>query len=88
LIALNFNTINLRVCKGLSKAGKQASDYEIYVPSHTSCIMGRKTYLIRRKRDSRCWDDQDIEKEHFVKMCPCTNEDWECDYGFRPVMLP
>ena len=28
-----------------------------------------------------------MEREHFVKMCPCTIEDWECDYGFRAVAI-
>lgn len=44
--------------------------------------MGRKVYIIRRKKNSKCWDDQPMDKENFVSVCPCTELDWECDFGY------
>lgn len=38
---------------------------------------------MRRKRDAKCFNGQDLEKEYFVEYCKCTEEDWECDLNFH-----
>ena len=76
-----------RTCAGWSTAGTKKSDYEIWRPNHTSCVMGKKVYIIRRKKTSRCWDDQPIDSEKFVTICPCEDSDWECDFGFHHVKM-
>ena len=45
--------------------------------------MGSKIMIKRRKMDARCWNDYQSDKERFTKSCNCTDEDWECDYGFH-----
>lgn len=44
--------------------------------------MGNKVYVIRRKQTARCWNDQQAEHKNFVKSCSCSEEDWECDFGY------
>ncbi|KAH8109150.1 hypothetical protein DFH11DRAFT_958248 [Phellopilus nigrolimitatus] len=47
------------------------------------CIMGHKQWYRRRKPDADCYVghkfDDPVEHE---ENCPCTNEDYECDYNF------
>jgi len=38
---------------------------------------------VRRRRDAKCFNGQDLEKEYFVEYCKCTEEDWECDLNFH-----
>ena len=47
--------------------------------------MGRKIYIIRRKIEAKCWDDQAQDVEKLFKFCPCTEADWECDFGFDKI---
>jgi hypothetical protein len=61
------------------------SDYEYWSPLNyheQKCLFGRKLKYIRRKRDAKCFNPEDIEKPVAVEPCPCSDEDWECDYGY------
>ena len=44
--------------------------------------MGLKTLITRRKKSARCWNDELEDQTHKLQPCNCTNNDWECDYGF------
>ena len=37
---------------------------------------------MRRKRDRECFNGEDFEKKRIIDYCPCTDDDWECDFGF------
>jgi hypothetical protein len=39
--------------------------------------------IYRRKADARCWNDYVVDKEKYIKPCDCTEDDWECEYGFH-----
>jgi hypothetical protein len=44
--------------------------------------MGRTTTYIRRKRNSKCFNPQEWDKISSIEICPCTEENYECDTGF------
>jgi len=40
----------------------------------------------RRKRDAQCFNPNDKENVVFVKNCNCTEQDWECDFGYQETI--
>ena len=56
-------------------------DYETWQPyGADKCFMGRKVTYIRKYPDSLCYNDlKTLEK---IEDCECTEDDYECDYGF------
>eukprot|EP01134_Creolimax_fragrantissima_P001023 CFRG1023T1 len=68
------------------------ADYNEWSPSdgrisNQRCVLGHKLVYKRRKSTSKCFNDIDYELEKSNTSCPCTKEDFECDYGFfRPTI--
>lgn len=61
------------------------SDYEYWSPTNykdQKCLFGKRQKFIRRKRDVKCFNPDDYEKVVSTEPCACTEEDWECDYGY------
>ena len=48
-----------------------------------TCIMGHKQWFRRRKASAECFVDKEFEDivPHY-EPCPCTVDDFECDYNF------
>ena len=47
------------------------------------CLMGRKQWYRRRKADAKCFVDEEFKDPVAqYETCPCTKEDFECDYNF------
>ncbi|KAI9889375.1 MAG: vacuolar protein sorting/targeting protein PEP1 [Vezdaea aestivalis] len=49
------------------------------------CLMGHKQYYRRRKRNADCFIKEKVEdptKRVKTEQCDCTDEDFECDFGF------
>lgn len=44
--------------------------------------MGHVTQYTRRKGDATCFNPAKLEKHHRTKNCPCTERDYECDFGY------
>lgn len=89
LIFVDFSTLKKRVCSGIWKPGDEESDYEFWIPSshdQGKCVFGKKMRYVRRKRNADCFNGEDYEKKVIVDFCPCSEEDWECDYGFYRKM--
>ena len=85
VIYLDFASLKKRVCSGLWNPGAEDSDYEIWIPgSHdqSKCLFGKRVKYVRRKREADCFNGEDYEKKNIVDFCPCSEEDWECDFGF------
>jgi len=62
------------------------TDYEEWTPSNylrAGCLMGRDTIYLRRKQDAKCFTARDLDHVISVKSCPCTEEDYECDFEFE-----
>ncbi|KAL8275914.1 hypothetical protein Esti_000176 [Eimeria stiedai] len=87
LFHLDFAALNQQKCKGIWAADSVSSDYETWSPSDgrtgEKCILGKHITYTRRKQTSECFNGRDFERPRSVKVCPCTIEDYECEYGFE-----
>lgn len=46
-------------------------------------MFGEKISYIRKKKDAECYNHKSIgELRKEVEACECTEEDFECDFGF------
>ena len=86
IFSFNFEGVLDRQCKKLDD--EKESDYEKWYArldedQQPDCLMGHKQYFWRRKQDSLCFVNNEFE--HPVaeeEDCPCTDEDYECDFEF------
>lgn len=47
------------------------------------CLMGQKQSYRRRMADKDCFVDEEFkDPEPYFESCPCSREDFECDYNF------
>ncbi len=46
------------------------------------CLLGHKVTYTRRKREAACFNPQKLETAVTHDNCACTEEDFECDYGY------
>lgn len=37
---------------------------------------------MRRKREAACFNSEEFDKKMYIDRCNCTEEDWECDFGY------
>ncbi|KAA3676961.1 sortilin [Paragonimus westermani] len=63
-------------------------DYEVWIP-HSSpdgaqdgCLLGLKQRFKRLKKDSLCINEYGMDPLLHSEPCPCTPEDFECEYGY------
>ena len=87
-IALDFTSMHERVCEGNFAAFQDptGTDYEYFTPNGKTspeCLLGAKTTYIRRKRAAQCFNPQHFEYIANYEACKCTEDDWECDYGYE-----
>eukprot|EP00759_Apiculatamorpha_spiralis_P054460 PhF_6_TR693/c2_g1_i2/m.1112 len=65
------------------------SDVESFVPAsalETTCLLGRQITYTRRKPGADCFFSPSAPCPTPVRTpCPCTNDDYECDFGYMPV---
>jgi len=86
VISINFKKLHTEICSGNWEPNAPDSDYEYWIPTNykgDKCVFGQKIKYIRRKRESKCFNPQEFDKKLITESCPCTEEDWECDYGFE-----
>uniref|UniRef100_A0AAY4CY45 VPS10 domain-containing protein n=1 Tax=Denticeps clupeoides TaxID=299321 RepID=A0AAY4CY45_9TELE len=49
------------------------------------CVLGYKERFLRLRKDSVCWNGRDYVVMTDPTPCPCTLDDYQCDFGyFRP----
>jgi hypothetical protein len=89
VVGLNFQSLNERRCNNPEEPDSKESDYEKWSPTDGrdghQCLMGKKSYYVRRKRESDCYNGQEFDRKMFVEHCTCTTYDYECEEGFsRP----
>ena len=85
VIPLDFSELHKRICIGSWEPGALKSDYEYWVPhwhNNTKCVLGKKTKYVRRKRNSLCFNGLEFDKKIILDYCKCTEEDYECDFGY------
>ncbi|KAK3799662.1 hypothetical protein RRG08_027168 [Elysia crispata] len=69
---------------------KAADDYEPWIPhfslskieGHQGCLLGRKEEFKKIKPGSWCRNGYSHVVEKREEKCSCSQEDYECDYGF------
>ncbi|KNC82871.1 hypothetical protein SARC_04850 [Sphaeroforma arctica JP610] len=82
ITTLDFTEYLGRPCLDADYTSWSPSDGRI---SNQRCVLGHKRVYKRRKNTAKCFNDVDYELETSNTSCPCTKEDFECDYGyFRP----
>lgn len=85
VVGIDFSSLHERVCKGADSPNSEESDFEYWTPNgyiSPSCLLGRKVSYVRRKRESECFNGEELERKNFIENCECTEEDWECDLGY------
>lgn len=86
VIGLDFSSLHEPQCKNPENPDTENSDYETWSPNDGraghECLLGKKVVYVRRKRNSECYNGVAFERITQVKFCDCTDEDYECDYGF------
>lgn len=83
---LDFSEYHLRFCKGFEKPDENDSDYEKFVPhsyQNSKCILGKSIHYVRKKPKVRCINPDHYQFYYVDSYCQCTNEDYECDIGFK-----
>jgi len=88
LFQMDFSGLHEPRCKGIESAGDPSSDYELWSPSDGradggKCLLGHQVRYTRRRRAAACFNGEQYERSEFRKTCPCTEEDYECDYGYE-----
>jgi len=61
-------------------------DYKEWSPTdnpNVDCLLGQTVVYQRRLPQRVCYNGNDFVRGTTVKTCPCSLDDYECDYGFR-----
>jgi len=86
VVHINFRDLHERTCTGIETPGTPSSDYEYWTPTpqgSVSCMLGKITQYIRRKRDRECFNPAHQKPAVLTLHCPCTRADYICDYCFE-----
>ncbi|CAD8059049.1 unnamed protein product [Paramecium primaurelia] len=86
IVKIDFSQIHGRECIGEDQPSSENSDYELWSPTgkiNPDCLMGMKVEYVRKKRDAKCFNGEDLQRQHSIQYCQCTEEDWECDLNFH-----
>jgi hypothetical protein len=91
IIGIDFSSLHEPQCRNPDSPDTDSSDYETWTPNDgrlgQECLMGKKTTYVRRKRKAECYNGLDFERKTEVKHCDCSDDDYECDYGFARSYL-
>jgi len=87
VVSLDFSDFHERQCQGQDTPNSPDSDYELWSPADAlnanGCLLGRNVQYIRRKRQAECFNPSNIKSQVISQSCPCTREDYICDYCFE-----
>ncbi len=87
VIGLDFSSLHEPQCRNPENPDTAESDYEKWTPNDgrggKDCLLGHKVTYIRRKREALCYNGLDYEKKITIENCHCTEDDYECDFGFE-----
>lgn len=80
IFSIDFDGLHERKCKSNDFKRWWARLDEDGKPD---CLMGHKQYYRRRKSDADCFIAEEFnDPQPGYETCPCTDEDFECDYNF------
>ncbi|XP_075997838.1 VPS10 domain-containing receptor SorCS1-like [Genypterus blacodes] len=77
LVKVDFRSIFSHQCT--------SEDYETWQLHNEdeACVMGMKRFFQKLKANARCVKARDQYIPQMWQSCPCTEADFECDYGFE-----
>ncbi|CAH3016922.1 unnamed protein product [Porites evermanni] len=79
VITVDFEKVLTRHCGN--------DDYEDWVAheggKNNGCLLGKKVTFKRLKKQSLCFNGLNYEPNQQEECCKCTQDDMECDYGYR-----
>ena len=88
VVGINFGNA-FPQCRNPNSPDSANSDYEKWSPSDgragRECLLGHKITIVRKKRESRCINDETFQRKIVVQNCECTEDDYQCDMGFERV---
>jgi hypothetical protein len=86
VVGIDFSTLHEPQCRNPDSPNTENSDYETWTPNDgragKECLLGKKIVYVRRKREAECYNGLTFERKTEVKYCDCSDEDYECEYGF------
>ncbi len=86
VVSVDFSSLHEPMCRSPTEPNTSYSDYETWTPNDGrlghNCLLGKKAILVRRKRETACFNPQIIESRSTIELCDCIEDDYECDFGF------
>jgi len=77
VVLVDFDNYHERTCG--------PDDFEVWTVEgydKNLCVLGKKTGYTRRKQDANCFVGNDYTPQKTEIICPCTEDDYECDFDF------
>ncbi len=81
VLGLDTEKLFTRKCTG--EPDKADSDYEKWIIPNEGCVLGQKFSYKKKKSSAECLNGEEFDRLMSVNSCICTEEDWECDLGFK-----
>lgn len=82
-IHLDFSNIFSRKCEDESSGKDLDKWYARDLTPGADCLMGHEQVFWRRKADAECYVGRKFKDPQVeTKNCPCTAQDYECDFNF------
>jgi len=86
LLTVDFSQLHKSQCRSPERAGNPDSDYEIWSPTETyggKCYLGEKISIVRKVPTADCYDPTNFKPKIESKPCPCTRDDYLCDFCYE-----
>ncbi|XP_036388856.1 sortilin-like [Megalops cyprinoides] len=83
-ITIDFNQLLSRDCDEKDYVQWLAHSDDISDPND-GCMLGYKERFLRLRKDSVCWNGRDYVVTKQPSPCPCTLDDFLCDFGYYRV---
>uniref|UniRef100_A0A4W6CJ10 Sortilin 1b n=1 Tax=Lates calcarifer TaxID=8187 RepID=A0A4W6CJ10_LATCA len=80
-ITIDFRDLLTRDCEDRDYVQWLAHSDDISDPND-GCMLGYKEKFLRLRKDSVCWNGRDYEVNTQPTPCPCTLDDFLCDFGY------
>ncbi|XP_070823594.1 sortilin 1b [Chaetodon trifascialis] len=80
-ITIDFRDLLTRDCNDQDYVQWLAHSDDISDPND-GCMLGYKEKFLRLRKDSVCWNGRDYQVNTQPTPCPCTLDDFLCDFGY------
>ncbi|TDH10634.1 hypothetical protein EPR50_G00077460 [Perca flavescens] len=80
-ITIDFRDLLTRDCDDKDYVQWLAHSDDISDPND-GCMLGYKEKFLRLRKDSVCWNGRDYQVNTQPTPCPCTLDDFLCDFGY------